>query len=184
MNRGVPPTEEKALTGELTPPGMTAHASAKSAAEAAVDNEVRCMTTSVPARPDWSTTGCSGSALRGDDEHRVVGLPRQPLEVAVDGAAGLLTVGGEDRLSVLFGDLPRDVCGRADRHVRVGADVLHPLGFAAGGDQVLGTGDVDGDHGHLLPLLATAPGQGQLLGIAHPGGDRDLVEHRAGKPSR
>ena len=52
MNRGVPPTEEKALTGEFTPPGMTAHASAKSAAEAATDDGVRCMTTSVPARAE------------------------------------------------------------------------------------------------------------------------------------
>ena len=33
MNRGVPPTEVKARTGEFTPPGMTAHASAKSFAE-------------------------------------------------------------------------------------------------------------------------------------------------------
>ncbi len=34
MNRGVPPTAVKARTGELTPPGMTAHASANSCAEA------------------------------------------------------------------------------------------------------------------------------------------------------
>ena len=33
MNRGVPPTEVKARTGEFTPPGMTAQASANSFAE-------------------------------------------------------------------------------------------------------------------------------------------------------
>ena len=32
MNRGVPPTEPKARTGESTPPGMTAWAAAKAAA--------------------------------------------------------------------------------------------------------------------------------------------------------
>src|SRR5262245_19230150 len=77
MNRGVPPTDEKALTGEFTPPGMTAHASANSVAEAATDDRVRFMTTSVPAQSNASTTGCSGSALGGDDEDRVVGLARQ-----------------------------------------------------------------------------------------------------------
>src|SRR5690242_2780937 len=134
MNRGVPPTEEKALTGEFTPPGMTAHASAKSFA----DRSVRGMTTSVPARRNGSTTGCSRSSLRRDDKHRMIGLARQPFEVALDGAAGLLPVGGEDGLTILLGDLPRDVCRRADGHVRVGAHILHPFGFTAGGDQVLG----------------------------------------------
>ena len=47
MNRGVPPTEVKARTGEFTPPGMTAHASAKSFAESSVLR----MATSVPAEP-------------------------------------------------------------------------------------------------------------------------------------
>src|SRR5689334_24984056 len=114
MNRGVPPTEEKALTGEFTPPGMTAHASANSAAEAAVDNGVLCMTTSVPARRIGSTTGCSGSALGCDDEHRVIGLARQPLEVAHHGTAGLLPVGGQNRLAVLLGNLACDVGRRTD----------------------------------------------------------------------
>src|SRR5690349_1666023 len=123
MNRGVPPTEEKALTGEFTPPGMTAHASANSAA----DTSVRGMTTSVPARRNRSTTGCSGSPLRGDDEHRVVGLVRQLAEVALDDAACLLAVGGEDRLPVLLRDFSGDVRRGSDRHVRVRPDVLHPL---------------------------------------------------------
>src|SRR5262249_40901136 len=182
MNLGVPPTEEKALTGEFTPPGMTAHASAKSAAEAATDNGAQVMTTSVPARSNASTTGCSGSALAGDDEHRVVGLARQPAEVAFDGAAGLLAIGGEHRLTVLFGDFPRDVCRRPDRRVRVGAQVLHPFGFAARGHQVSGAADVDRYHWDLLWLLAAAPGHGQLLGVAHPGRHGDLVEDRAGEP--
>src|SRR5690349_21117786 len=64
MNRGVPPTAENALTGEFTPPGMTAHASANSAAEAATDNGVRCMTTSVAADAKPSTTGCRTGAER------------------------------------------------------------------------------------------------------------------------
>src|ERR1700761_356192 len=103
MNRGVPPTEEKALTGELTPPGMTAHASAKSFAETSVP----CMTTSVPARGKAATTGCSGLARGRDDEHGVIGLAGQPLEVAVDGAARLLAVGGEHGLAGVFGGFPR-----------------------------------------------------------------------------
>src|SRR3954453_9585539 len=158
MNRGVPPTEENALTGEFTPPGMTAHASANSFA----DRSVRDMTTSVPARPKSSTTGCSGSALRRDDEHRVVGLARQLLEVAIDGAARFLAVCSQDRLAILLRDFPGDVCRRPDRHVRVGPDVLHPLGFTAGGDQVLGATDVDGYHRNFLRLLAAPPGHGQL----------------------
>ena len=36
MNRGVPPTEVNARTGEFTPPGITAHASANSFAETSV----------------------------------------------------------------------------------------------------------------------------------------------------
>ena len=37
MNRGVPPTEEKARTGEFTPPGMTPLARANNSAERAVE---------------------------------------------------------------------------------------------------------------------------------------------------
>ncbi|GAB4589375.1 hypothetical protein Ntsu_72070 [Nocardia sp. IFM 10818] len=37
MNRGVPPTELKARTGEFTPPGMTAAARSKSWAETGTD---------------------------------------------------------------------------------------------------------------------------------------------------
>ena len=48
MNRGVPPTEVKARTGEFTPPGITAQASANSFAETSVLR----MATSVPAEPD------------------------------------------------------------------------------------------------------------------------------------
>src|SRR5262245_65330923 len=138
MNRGVPPTDEKALTGEFTPPGMTAHASANSVAEAATDDRVRFMTTSVPAQSNASTTGCSGSAFGGDDEHRVVGLAGQLAEVAFDGAAGFLAVGGEHRLTVLFGDLPRDVCRRPDRRVGVGAQGLYQLGLAEGSHEDIG----------------------------------------------
>src|SRR5262245_64324408 len=138
MNLGVPPTEEKALTGEFTPPGMTAHASAKSAAEAATDNGAQVMTTSVPARSNASTTGCSGSALGRDDEHRVVGLAGQLAEVAFDGAAGFLAVGGEHRLKVLFGDLPRDVWRRPDLRVGVGATVIYTLGLAEGSHEDIG----------------------------------------------
>ena len=50
MNRGVPPTELKARTGEFTPPGMTADASANSFAE----TSVRCRRThghQCPSRP-------------------------------------------------------------------------------------------------------------------------------------
>ena len=47
MNRGVPPTELNARTGEFTPPGMTEHASANSFAESSVLG----MATSVPAGP-------------------------------------------------------------------------------------------------------------------------------------
>src|SRR4051812_14526296 len=54
MNRGVPPTEENARTGEFTPPGITAHASANRFAETSVLD----MATSVPASPKASTTGC------------------------------------------------------------------------------------------------------------------------------
>ena len=36
MKRGVPPTAVNARTGEFTPPGMRAHASAKSFAETSV----------------------------------------------------------------------------------------------------------------------------------------------------
>src|SRR3954454_1883808 len=112
MNRGVPPTEVNALTGEFTPPGMTAHASAKSAAEAATDGGERCTNTSVPARRNAATTGCSGSALRGDHEHRVVGLARQLAEVALDGTARLFPVRGQNRLTVLLSDLPGDIVRR------------------------------------------------------------------------
>src|SRR4051812_38824768 len=113
MNRGVPPTELKALTGEFTPPGMTVHASAKSFA----DTSVRDMATSVPAGHKPSTTGCRSdrsphpqppsarllytnveklcqqpcarraSALRRHDENGVIGLVGQLAEVALDGAA-------------------------------------------------------------------------------------------------
>src|ERR1700686_835045 len=67
MNRGVPPTDLKARTGEFTPPGITAHASANSRADAAVRASVSTpgcvgsalhMVTSVPARAHASTTGC------------------------------------------------------------------------------------------------------------------------------
>src|SRR6185312_11528728 len=67
MNRGVPPTDLKARTGEFTPPGMTAQASSNSRAEVAV-REAVCsaldMRTSVPASTWASTTGCSGRWLR------------------------------------------------------------------------------------------------------------------------
>ena len=46
MNRGVPPTEVNARTGEFTPPGMTAHASANSFAETSVlDHDHQCSST-------------------------------------------------------------------------------------------------------------------------------------------
>ena len=48
MKRGVPPTAVNARTGEFTPPGMRAHASAKSFAETSVLD----MATSVPAGPE------------------------------------------------------------------------------------------------------------------------------------
>ena len=63
MNRGVPPTELNARTGEFTPPGMSAHASAKSAAEVAVAGEVLRMATSLPAESNRSTTGCRSGGL-------------------------------------------------------------------------------------------------------------------------
>ncbi|PQM47025.1 hypothetical protein C1Y40_02807 [Mycobacterium talmoniae] len=52
MKRGVPPTAEKARTGEFTPPGMTAQASSNSRAEVAVAWST-CMATSVPAGLIW-----------------------------------------------------------------------------------------------------------------------------------
>src|ERR1700693_2493765 len=67
MNRGVPPTDLKAVTVEFTLPGITAHASANSRADAAVRASVSTpgcvgsalhMVTSVPARAHASTTGC------------------------------------------------------------------------------------------------------------------------------
>ncbi|COZ80967.1 Uncharacterised protein [Mycobacterium tuberculosis] len=65
MKRGVPPTAVNARTGEFTPPGMTLHAASNSCADvraAPLTREVACsvlpMTTSVPACPGRSTTGC------------------------------------------------------------------------------------------------------------------------------
>ncbi|GAA2407077.1 hypothetical protein GCM10009856_15170 [Mycolicibacterium llatzerense] len=46
----MPPTELKARTGELTPPGITVDASANSFAETSVER----MTTSVPAPREWT----------------------------------------------------------------------------------------------------------------------------------
>src|SRR5712675_937353 len=137
MNRGVPPTEEKALTGEFTPPGMTAHASANSAAEAATDNGVRCMTTSVPARAKPSTTGCSGSGLGGQREDRVIGVVRKLAPVALDDLARERAVDSQDRRPLLDGNLRRDVLLLADGHIGDGADVFHPLRLTAGGHEVL-----------------------------------------------
>ncbi|GGN73258.1 hypothetical protein GCM10011610_15480 [Nocardia rhizosphaerihabitans] len=42
MNRGVPPTELNARTGELTPPGITEAARSKSWAETGTDDLVAC----------------------------------------------------------------------------------------------------------------------------------------------
>src|ERR1700676_2385963 len=103
MNRGVPPTDVKARTGEFTPPGITAHASANSRADAAVrasastpgcvDSALH-MVTSVPARARASTTGCSGLLRPRQRENRMVGLERQSPEVAVDHLAGFLAISG------------------------------------------------------------------------------------------
>src|SRR5689334_14889064 len=60
MNLGVPPTELKARTGEFTPPGITAQASANSWADRWVCVSSTRMATSVPAHANPSTTGCSG----------------------------------------------------------------------------------------------------------------------------
>ena len=49
----MPPTEWNARTGELTPPGITAHASAYNLAETATS----LMGTSVPAGTDDTTAG-------------------------------------------------------------------------------------------------------------------------------
>src|SRR5258708_19074145 len=163
MNLGVPPTEEKALTGEFTPPGMRAHASSKSAAEAATDNGVRCMTTSVPARQKASTTGCSGdrsptaptrreSALGGQREDRVIGVVRKLAPIALDDLAGLGPVGGDNRPALLHRDLRRDVLLVTDRDIRDCADVFHPLRLAAGRHQVLDTADLRNDHPTSLRL--------------------------------
>src|SRR5258708_5647361 len=161
MNRGVPPTELNALTGEFTPPGMTAHASAKSAAEAATDNGVRCMSTSVPAPPKASTTGCSGSALCGQHEDRVIGVAGQLAPIALDDLAGERTVDSQDRRPLLDRDLGCDVRLVTDFDNRDGADVFHPLGLAAGGDQVLHPVDFGHDYRNFLRLLADTLGHGQ-----------------------
>src|ERR1700737_1250432 len=97
MNRGVPPTDLKARTGEFTPPGITAHASANSRADAAVRASASTpggvgsalhMVTSVPARTQASTTGCSCLARLGQRENRMVGLERHSSEVAGAPLAG------------------------------------------------------------------------------------------------
>jgi hypothetical protein len=49
MKRGVPPTALKARTGELTPPGVTVDARAKSSAEAVVSRGLTLPI--VPERP-------------------------------------------------------------------------------------------------------------------------------------
>src|ERR1700712_2512063 len=58
MKRGVPPTDLKARTGEFTPPGITADASANSRADVSAR-----MGSSVSAAADASTTGCSGDGI-------------------------------------------------------------------------------------------------------------------------
>src|SRR6478609_4668737 len=64
MNRGVPPTEWKARTGELTPPGMTRSALSKSWAErdacTSGSPEETVTASSVPVLSNLPTTGCSG----------------------------------------------------------------------------------------------------------------------------
>src|ERR1700758_785409 len=117
MNRGVPPTDLNARTGELTPPGITPHASANSRADMAVRASpfprgicsALHMTNSVPARDQMSTTGCSGSAGLRQREHRVVGLVGQFPEVNLDGPPALLAVRGKNALAVLLRDLSGDI---------------------------------------------------------------------------
>src|SRR6202011_2040142 len=180
MNRGVPPTDLKARTGEFTPPGITAHASANSRADAAVRASASTpggvasalhMVTSVPARAHAPTTGCSCLARLGQHENRMVGLERQSPEVALDHLAGLLAIGGQDGLPVLFGNLLGQVVGGArlgaDRDVRVGPDILDPLRFTAGGHQELGVADVDRDHGDLLRLLAAPLRHGECFAVGY-----------------
>ena len=95
------------------------------------------MATSVPAGPDASTTGCSGLALRGEREHRVVGVGGQLPPVPLDDLAR------QGRYAAMIGprscdrDLAGDVLRVADHDVGIGADVLHPFGLAAGGHEVL-----------------------------------------------
>src|ERR1700682_5093890 len=176
MNRGVPPTDEKALTGEFTPPGMTAHASASSAAEAAADDGVRCMTTSVPARAKPSTTGCSGSALGGQREDRVIGVVRKLAPVAIDDLARERAVDSQHRRSLFDGNLRRDVLLLADRHIGDCTDVFHPLRLTASGDEVLHPVYLRDDYRDLLGLLADALGHGQCHAAANASRHRDPVE--------
>ena len=98
----------------------------------------------------------------------MVGLARQLSEVALDGAAGFLAVGGEDRLAVLFGDLPRDVLPstRSSRSGRPAGS--SPTRIRRGWIPGIWCRRRRPGSPGSLPLLAAAPGHGQLLGVAIP----------------
>src|SRR5215208_709821 len=122
------------------------------------------------------------SAFRSDDEHVVIGLVGQLAKVPLDGAARLFPVGGQDRQAVLLRDLPRDVICRAELHVRVCPHVLDPLRFAAGGDDVLRTTDLNRGDRDYLRLLAGALHHRQGLTVADAGRLRDWIKDVADEP--
>src|SRR3984957_7207640 len=69
MKRGTPPTARKARTGELTPPGITAHAASKSAWERGIEAKWEAGGFMVPigavgAEAKYSRHGRSGMAAR------------------------------------------------------------------------------------------------------------------------
>ena len=95
----------------------------------------------------------------------MVGRIGQLAEVALDDLAGFERVRVNDRLSVLDRRFVGEVFGGAgfggERDVRIVPQVLHPLGFTAGGHQIFHAVDVDRGDGDFLRLLACALDDGQ-----------------------
>jgi len=88
----------------------------------------------------------------------MVGRVGQFSEVPGDGPTRLLLVGGQDGLALWTWGFVRVVSRRAGFGGQggggVGADVLHPLRFAASGYQIPSAIEAPGDDGNLLLLLA------------------------------